>query len=175
MYFTPQAPGSTLGSSSCCIHLHSGSALSSCCPPSLPLPPNPTCSPPALYPSDLSPFPIHFLASINSRFAYPTLSNLGCFIWSHLCPERMLSFFTRFALIQISLLHIQFLTAKISSYNIDLSNQQSGCPPGCLQERYSRGSWGKEGLAEDLGFSPLYKAAENSSNKSGVQDPHRHC
>lgn len=28
-----------------------------------------------------------------------------------------------------------------------------------------------EGLAEDLGFSPLNKAAESSSSKSGVQDP----
>lgn len=105
---------------------------------SLPLPPKPSRSPPALYLTDPSPFPIHFPASTMPNFAHPILSNLGCFTQSHLCPVRVFSFYTRFALIQTSLQHVQLLTAKISSYSTDLSNQQSGCPPGCLQERYLR-------------------------------------
>jgi len=35
----------------------------------------------------------------------------------------MLFFYTRFALTQTSLQHVQLLTAKISSYSTDLSNQ----------------------------------------------------
>lgn len=103
-------------------------------------------------------FPIHFPASTKLNFAHLTLSDLDCFSQSHLCPAGVLSFYTRFALIQTSLPHVQLLTAKIGSYSTAFSKQQSGCPPGCLQDRYLREKLRKGRLGTGSGFLSFKKS-----------------